>query len=194
MGGTFQWLLHSFDIKDVQLTSKNLQSNSICEYMHHTVADVLQSFMYSNPLQNLTQARNTVDQAFTTALYVIRVTVATTLSSMPGALPFSWEMFLNVSLIADWQATVHHCEKYFNDNLRHTYQKQLQCNYTPDQQVLKKEHGPTMSGARIKSPYTVQQANGNNMLTIDLCASLVECIYKQFVILYHCIDGGCAYT
>ena len=35
--GMFQWLLHSFDIKDVQLTSKNLQSNSICECMHQTV-------------------------------------------------------------------------------------------------------------------------------------------------------------
>jgi hypothetical protein len=29
IGGTFQWILHSFDIKDVQSTSINLQSNFI---------------------------------------------------------------------------------------------------------------------------------------------------------------------
>jgi hypothetical protein len=57
IGGTFQWLLHSFDIKDVQLTSKNPQSNSICERMHQTVGNVLRLLLYTNPPQNLTQAK-----------------------------------------------------------------------------------------------------------------------------------------
>ncbi len=41
IGGTFQWLLHSFDIKNVQSTAKNLQSNSICKCMHQTVGNIL---------------------------------------------------------------------------------------------------------------------------------------------------------
>jgi hypothetical protein len=49
IGGTFQWLLHSFDIKDVQSTSKNLQSNSICKWLHQTVGNVLRVLLYSNP-------------------------------------------------------------------------------------------------------------------------------------------------
>eukprot|EP00804_Cyclotella_cryptica_P025668 CCRYP_002868-RA/>CCRYP_002868-RA protein AED:0.47 eAED:0.47 QI:0/0/0/1/0/0/2/0/115 len=37
IGGTFQWLRHSFDIKDEQSTAKNLQLTSICKHMHQTV-------------------------------------------------------------------------------------------------------------------------------------------------------------
>ena len=63
IGGTFQWLLHSFDIKDIQSTAKNPQSNSICEHMHQTVGNVLRVLLHSKPPQNLTQARDIVDQA-----------------------------------------------------------------------------------------------------------------------------------
>jgi hypothetical protein len=97
----FLWLLHSFDIKDVQSTCKNLQSNSICEHMHQTVGNVLRVLLYNNPPQNMTQARDIVDQALATAMHAMRVTTASTLGSMPGALTFSRNMFLNVPLIVD---------------------------------------------------------------------------------------------
>jgi hypothetical protein len=61
IGGTFQWLLRSFDIKDVQSTTKNPQSNSICKRMHQTVGSILRVLLYSNPPQNLTQARDIVN-------------------------------------------------------------------------------------------------------------------------------------
>jgi hypothetical protein len=102
IGGTFQWLLHSFDIKDVQSTSKNLQSNSIWEHMIQTVGNVLRVLLYSNQPQNLTHARDIADQALATAMHAMRVTTATTLGSTPGALTYSRDMFLNVPLIADW--------------------------------------------------------------------------------------------
>ena len=102
IGGTFQWLLHSFDIKDVQSTEKNPQSNLICKHMHQTVGNVLRVLLYSNPPQNLTQARDIVDQALATVMHAMRVTIATTLGTMPGALAFSRGMLLNVPLIAVW--------------------------------------------------------------------------------------------
>ena len=36
-GSSFQWLLEMFSTKDVCSTSKNPQSNAICERMHQTV-------------------------------------------------------------------------------------------------------------------------------------------------------------
>jgi hypothetical protein len=82
----FQWLLNSFDIKDVQSTSKNPQSNSICERMHQTVGNVLRVLLYSNPAQNMTQVRDIVDQALATAIHGMQVTTASTLGSTPGVL------------------------------------------------------------------------------------------------------------
>jgi hypothetical protein len=46
----FQWLLHSFDIKNVYYTAKNLQLNSICERMHQTVGNVLRKECYSTAI------------------------------------------------------------------------------------------------------------------------------------------------
>jgi transposase InsO family protein len=41
IGREFQWLLEMFSIKDICSTSKNPQSNAICERMHQTVENVL---------------------------------------------------------------------------------------------------------------------------------------------------------
>ena len=41
IGSAFQWLLELFTIKDVCSTSKNPQSNAICEHMYQTVSNVL---------------------------------------------------------------------------------------------------------------------------------------------------------
>eukprot|EP00804_Cyclotella_cryptica_P013637 CCRYP_012965-RA/>CCRYP_012965-RA protein AED:0.40 eAED:0.40 QI:0/0/0/1/0/0/3/0/218 len=43
IGSSFQWLLELFNIKDVCWTSKNPQSNAVCEIMHQTVGNVLRT-------------------------------------------------------------------------------------------------------------------------------------------------------
>ena len=58
-----------FSIKDVYLTSKNPQSNAICERMHQTVSNVLQTLVHTYPSQNMTQTRGIVDDALATAMY-----------------------------------------------------------------------------------------------------------------------------
>jgi hypothetical protein len=86
IGQNFQWLLEIFCIKDVCSTSKNPQSNAICERMHQTVTNVLRTLVHTNPQQNMTQARDIIDDALATAMHAIHTTVATTLGSTPGAL------------------------------------------------------------------------------------------------------------
>jgi hypothetical protein len=85
--------------------------------MHQAVNNVLRTLVHTNPLQNMTQARDIIDNALATAMHAMQTTVATTLGSMPSAHAFARDMFLNVPLIADWQAIARTCENHVNENL-----------------------------------------------------------------------------
>ncbi len=150
--------------------------------MHQTVGNVLRVLLYSNPPQNLTQARDIVDQALATAMHAMRVTIATTLGTTPGALAFSRDMFLNVPLIADWQTIARRREQYVNDNLRRANRKRRQHDYAPGQKVLKKVHDPTKLGVRTTGPYNIEQAHVNGTLTIELRPGITERINIRNVI------------
>ena len=174
IGRSFQWLLSMFAIKDVQTTSKNPQANSICERMHQTVGNILRVNIHSNPPQNMNQARDMIDESLANAMHAMRTTVATTLGSTPGALAFSRDMFLNIPLIADWQAIAQHREQFINENLRHANRKRRQYDYAPGQQVLKKVHDPTKLGVRKTGPYAVEQVHVNGTVTIELRPGVSE--------------------
>jgi hypothetical protein len=169
IGQNFQWLLEIFSFKDVCWTSKNPQSNAICERMHQTVTNVLRTLVHTNPPQIMTQARDIIDDALATAMYAMQTTAATTLESTPGALAFARDMFLNMPLIADWQAIAHTHEHHVNENLQRANRKQCQFDYTPGQQLLKKVHDPTKLGVRTEGPYTIEPVHVNGNLTILLC-------------------------
>ncbi len=94
-------------------------------------------------------------------------------------------MFLNVLLIADWQAIAHTCEHHVNENLQCANRKQCQYDYAPGQQVLKKVHNPTKMGVRMEGPYTIERVHVNGNLTISLCEGITECINRRRVLPYH---------
>jgi hypothetical protein len=185
IGQNFQWLLEIFSIKDVCSTSKNQQSNAICERIYQTVNNVLRTLVHTNPPQNMTQARDIIDNALATAMHTMRTTVATTLGSMPGALAFARDMFLNVPLIADLQAIVLTCEHHVNENLRRANRKRRQFDYAPGQQVLKKVHNPIKLGVRTEGPYTIERIHINGNLTILLGEGITERINICRVLPYH---------
>jgi hypothetical protein len=89
IGQNFQWLLEIFSIKDLCSTSKNPQSNAICERMHQTVTNVLRTLVHTNPPQNMTQARDIIDNALATAMHAMQTTVTTNLGSTLTALAFA---------------------------------------------------------------------------------------------------------
>ena len=163
-GGTFQRLLTQLNIKDAQSTSKNPQSNSICEQMHQTVGNILRTLLYSNPPQNMAQARDIIDSALATAMHAMRTSVATTLGSTPGALAFFRDMFLNVPLLVDWQTIVQNREQFINENLRRANAQRRQYDYAPNQQVLKKVHDPTKLGVRTTGPFTILRVHVNRIV------------------------------
>jgi hypothetical protein len=85
--------------------------------MHQTVNKVLRTLVHTNPPRNMTQARDIIGNALATAMYAMQTTIATTLGSTLGALAFSRDVFLNLPLIADWQAIARTHEHYVNENL-----------------------------------------------------------------------------
>ncbi len=85
-------------------------------------------------------------------------------------------MFLNVLLIADWQAIARTREHHVNENLRCANRKQRQFDYTPGQQDLKIVHNPTKLGVRTEGPYTIEGVHVNGNLTILLHEGITECI------------------
>ena len=85
-------LLNIFSVQNAQSTAKMtkpLIKFNLWAKMHQTVGNVLTTYLYSNPPQNMTQARDIIDQALATAMHAMWTTVATTLVSTPGALAFS---------------------------------------------------------------------------------------------------------
>ncbi len=126
IGQNFQWLLEIFSIKDVCSTSRNPQSNVICERMHQTVNNMLRTLVHTNPPHNMTQARDIIDDALATAMHAMQTTIASTLGSTPGALAFAQDMFLRVMLIADWEAIACTCKHHVNENLQCANRKEHQ--------------------------------------------------------------------
>jgi len=117
-------------------------------------------------------------------MHAMQTTVATTLGSTLGALAFAWDMFLNVLLIADWQAIARTCEHHVNENLRCANRKRRQYDYAPGQQVLKKVHNPTKLGVRTEGPYTIERVHVNGNLTILLHEGITERINIHRVLPY----------
>ncbi len=114
----------------------------------------------------------------------MQTTIAHTLGSTPGALAFARDMFLNVPLIADWQAIARTHEHHVNENLRCANRKQRQFDYAPGQQVLTKVHDPTKLGVRTEGPYIIECVHVNGNLTILLREGITERTNIRRVLLY----------
>ena len=85
--------------------------------MHQTVGNVLRTLLHCEPPQNITTAKEFVDEALSIATHAMRAGVHTTLGSSPGCLVFNRDMFLNLPLIADWHAINQKQEYLIHDNL-----------------------------------------------------------------------------
>jgi hypothetical protein len=93
-------------------------------------------------------------------------------------------MFLNVPLIADWQAIARTCEHHVNENLRRANRKRHQFDYGLGQQVLKKVLDLTNLGVRTEGPYTIERIHVNGNLTILLHEGITKRINIRRVLPY----------
>ncbi len=179
-----EFIGQNFQHQGYILNQQNLQSNAICERMHQTVNNVLRTLVQTDPPRNMTQARDIIDNALATAMHAMQTTIGTTLGSIPGALAFAQDKFLDMPLIAVWQAIAHTCEHHVNENLRRANRKRHQFDYAPGQQVLKKVHNPTKLGVRAEGPYNFECVHINGNLTILLHEGITERINIRRVLTY----------
>ena len=183
-GEEFQLLLQQLNIKDVPITSKNPQGNSIVERMHQTVGNILRTLVHTNPPENIEDAEALVDEALAAAQHALRATVSTTLGGSPGSLVFGRDMFLDVPLIADWHLIATRREQLVNEALRRENAKRRRFDYVQGQQVLKKIYKPTKLGTRASGPYPINQVHVNGTVTIELRPGIFERINIRRIIPY----------
>ena len=184
VGYEFQRRLEILGIKDVPTTSRNPQSNAVCERMHQTVGNILRTMLKSNPPQNLQEANDILDAALSTVMHALRSNISTALNGSPGALTFNRDMFVNIPLIADWHLITTNREQFVNESLRRSNAKRRRYDYTPGMRVLKKLHKPTKLGDRTSGPYNITQVHVNGTVTILLRPGVTERINIRRVIPY----------
>jgi hypothetical protein len=90
------------------------QANAICEQMHQRVGNVLQTLLHGEPPQDVTKAKDIIDEALLIATHAMCTSIHTTLGSSPGSLVFNRDMFLNIPFIADWHAITQKREHLIN--------------------------------------------------------------------------------
>lgn len=142
--------------------------------MHQTVGNVLRTLLHSEPPQNITTAKEFVDEALSIATHAMRAGIHTTLGSSPGSLVFNRDMFLNIPLIADWHAITLKREHLIHENLLRENQKRRRYDYMPQQCVLKKRWKPRKLDERTSGPYRVVQTHVNGTVTIELRPGVSE--------------------
>ena len=135
---------------------------------------MLRTLLYPNPPKTVANAADLIDQALCTAMHAIRTNIYSTLKGAPGALVFGRDMFLDVPLIADWQAIQNHRSTIVNERLRKANMGRRTYDYVQGQKVLKKRHKPDKLGRRKEGPYKVTQVHTNGNVTIELRPGVTE--------------------
>ncbi len=85
--------------------------------MHQTVGNILKILFHGVLPKNIATAKEFVDEALSITMHAKRVGIHTTLGSSPGNLVFDRDMFLNISLIANWHGITLQREHLNNKNL-----------------------------------------------------------------------------
>jgi hypothetical protein len=183
VGIKFQTLLQDCHIRDV-CTCRNPQSNAICERIHQTVGNVLQTLLHCEPPQNIADAKEFVDEALSIAMNATRAGIHSTLGSSPGSLVFNRDMSLNIPLIANWHAITQKREHLIHETLIQENQKRRWYDYLPGQRVLKKCWKPCKLDARTSGPYRVLQTHVSGTVTIELRPGVSERLNIRRVIPY----------
>ena len=88
-------------------------------------------------------------------MHAKRTKVMTTIGSKPGSLAFRRDMFLNITLIADWQEISKQREQRINEDLHRDNLKRSQFDYCSGQKFLKRVNHPTKLGVRNSGPYPI---------------------------------------
>ncbi len=167
-GFAFQHLLQLLNSNQFQLQTKThslmpFESNAsdCCNSVENTLA--------CSTTTNTLPCHVLVDDALATAMHALRSTVSTMLQATPGGHAFSCNIFLNIPLVADWQAILTWREQLVKDALLCANKKHINFDCKTGQKVLKYDQ---MLQDKLKpettGPFDILWVHSNRIVTILL--------------------------
>ena len=141
--------------------------NAICERMHQTIDNTLQTVVYTNPLNNAQEANRLIDNALATAMHKSRCSVNATPQNSPGSIVFNRDMFIDVPLIADLVTIQNRCQALVDKNLRRQNKKRWEHTYAIRQLVYMKTYDPTKMEEKLHGHYPILQVYMNGTVDIN---------------------------
>ena len=170
----FLQVLEKWGIKLVLVTSHNPQSNAICECMHQTVAQILRTYIRTNPPGGQVQAVQMIDHALNVASYALRSAMHRTMRVSPGALVFHRDMILNVPLQAELLAIRDRRQQLIDYSLQRANAKRHFYDYRINDYVSDLTIDPTKLAARAPNRFRITQVHTNGTVTIERRPGILE--------------------
>lgn len=182
IGWEFQNKLAQCGIADKPTTSRNPQSNAVCERLHQTVANVLRTTIVDSPPANLDQANAAIDFALSTTMHVTRCAVSRALGISPGALVFRRDMFLDLPIMVDLVKIQQRRQLMIDENLMRQNKKRRDFNYAVGQEILIKAVNPSKLEPRAHGPYRIERVYTNGTIDVLRRENVIERINIRRVI------------
>jgi transposase InsO family protein len=173
MGMAFQHMLAMNGIKSVPISVRNPQANAVCERLHQTVGDMLQTSLRSPP-DNVATAVELVDACLAAASRAMRSIVHQTLQVSPGALIFGRDMLLPIPILADYNLIRERRQAVIDENNRKENLRRRFKDYKTGDQVLLMLNPMGKLGVRTMGPYKIIQVHVNGTVTIERGPSVFE--------------------
>ncbi len=132
------------------------------------MATVLKTLLLYCPPQMPQDVLHLVDNGLATTMHLMRSTISKVLKTSPGALAFSWDMLLNVPLIAEWQTITRNRKALVNDANLKNNQWCINYDYYIGQHVLKYDN--TIKGkldVKTSVPFEIVHVHINGTVTIQ---------------------------
>ena len=107
-------------------------------------------------------------------MHLRRVNVTNKLKGSPGSLVFGRDMFLDISLIADWKMIHQHRQTLVNEIILQVNHSRRSFDYIQGQRLLKKNHRPEKLGELTEGPYQITRVHTNATVSIDICPNVTE--------------------
>ena len=167
MGHEFQNMLARHAIKNVPITTRNPQSNAICERMHSTIGNVLRIIMRTTDITNVQQAAQVADNALATCMHSTRCAVHQALQTSPGALVYRRDMFVDVPVMADLVAIRQRRQQLVDQNLIRHNRKRYDHHYRVGDPVMIIRYDPTKLQERLHGPYPIVEIRTNGTVSLQ---------------------------
>eukprot|EP00957_Ditylum_brightwellii_P109921 8384698-Ditylum_brightwellii.AAC.1 len=167
VGREFQKLLHSYGLKDVPTTVKNLQANTIVKRMHLTIDNMLRMTIFEG--DDSWFKMNYTLQAIAWALQTY---ISSSIPYSPGILAFNYDMIMQIKLHVDWEIIKKKQQESMIKNNIQENKKRIKQNYKVGDKVLivklreQRDNNPKLSKP-TKGPYKVKSVHGNDTVTIN---------------------------